>query len=343
VNPIRTKLHISNSPVVGGRKITATGISPLLGPIAKWHTSILATAAAILCLLGDSARADMIIAGYTDVANDRFTNDQAFIMASFDLSGVGRTAGSRWATAISRNVIISATHYPPSGTVSFYTSNDPTTAPVTRDIVSTMAIVGTDLFLGVLGQNLPAAITHYAFAMEALSGRPATNTAIFLENAGSYQDANAYSFGLSTYDVGSDPNRSTMNDQAVGRNRVSAYSENVAFNANLDNDSLLFLQDAAGAAGFVTHEAGFKVGDSGAPTFVDVEGNLVLLGTKAFTLSDDPVTFTYNGINYTGNQAATIQGFINTSAVPEASSHLSMALVLLLMTARRRPNSRDLS
>ncbi len=286
---------------------------------------------AVVCLC--PVQADMIIAGYTDAANDRFTKDAGFILAGHDLSGVGRTAGSRWATAISRNVIISASHYQPSGTVSFYTSNDPALAPVTRTISSTMtlAIPGTDLFLGVLDQNLPNSITHYDFATTPLSGAET-----FLASAGPYQGLNAYSFGLSLFDVGSDPDRSVVNDQAVGRNLVSAYSENVSFNGNTDNDALLFLQDSPGHANFVTHEAEFIAGDSGAPTFVEVGGDLLLLGTNAFTLSDDPVTFTYNGVNYTGNQAATIQDFVSASAVPEPSALVTMSLVLVPLVTRRR-------
>lgn len=78
--------------------------------------------------------ADIIIDGYTNATNDRFTNDGTFIMSGFDLSGVGQASTGRWATAISRNVIISANHLSPSGTISFFPGNDASATPVTRTI-----------------------------------------------------------------------------------------------------------------------------------------------------------------------------------------------------------------
>ena len=289
--------------------------------------------------------ADILINGYSHKTNDRFTNDSSFILNGFDLSGVGRTEAGRWATAISPNVVISAYHYRPSGDVLFYSGNDATATPVTRTITSGQRISGTDLYLGLLGENLPTSITHYSVASTPLSGTPSTWAQTFFNDAGIYQDATAYSFGVSPFDVNSDPTRSVANDQAVGRNQVTAYGENVSFNST-DNDSLLFRQDSPGDPGFIDHEAKLRSGDSGAPTFIDAGGNeLLLLGTNGFLYTDIDGSV-YNGINYTGNQETMIRDFVSSnailisedaSAVPEASSLLSMAFVLVPIMARRRP------
>ncbi len=295
--------------------------------------------------------ASITIDGYTDATNDRFSNDPAFIMSSFNLSGIGQTNYGRWATAISNNVIISASHWrpdqapdsppglPPPDGVFFYAGNDPTAVPVLRQIVSTQAIVGTDIFLGVLNAPLPPSIAHYAIASQSLSGPvPVPNgDGTFLlsyVNAGPYQGLNAYTFGLSPFDETlPGDNRETYNDQAVGRNVISSYSENVPFTGS-DNDSLIMLNDAQGTANHVLYESLFQAGDSGGPTFVNIDGQLVLLGTNAFVFTNG----SGSGINYLGNQRASIQSFIQLNAVPEPSSIglLGLASLLAFSQIRRR-------
>lgn len=75
----------------------------------------------VSCLLAfegtTSLYAAIVIDGYTHATNDRFTDSPTFVLNGSDLSGVGQDASGRWATAISRNVIISANHFQPSGTV----------------------------------------------------------------------------------------------------------------------------------------------------------------------------------------------------------------------------------
>ena len=44
---------------------------------------------------------------------------------------------------------------------------------------------------------------------------------------------------------------------------------------------------------------------------------LLILGTNAFTWSLSRNTVIYNGINYTGHQAAAIEDFINANALPD--------------------------
>jgi hypothetical protein len=291
--------------------------------------ALLLSCAAVVALTS-SIRADIIIDGYTAATNDRFTNNGAFIAGGFNLSGVGQMTGSlAWGTAISRNVIISAAHAPPVGTINFYTNNDPTGAPVVRTVMSGVQIPNTDLYLAVLDSNLPASIVHYNYATQALSGPNGS-----LVGAGIYQNLNAYLFGRSP---AAHPN---WQDQAVGRNRISGYVENVNFNGNSDVDALLMFYDSVGHPDYVQYEAYLQGGDSGGPLFVDIGGQLVLLGTNAFInsggLGGNPPFF--SGVNYTGNQAAFINEYI-VANIPEPSAITLLAIgnLGMLLIRRRRP------
>ena len=287
----------------------------------KQSAAILLALGPVFALCAQCVSADIIIDGYTDAQNDRFSNDGSFIMSGFDLSGIGQTSGGIWGTAISRNVIISAAHRAPSGTINFYPGNDPTATPVTRTITSGTTITETDIFLGVLDSNLPSNITHYSFADTAIAGIDDT-----LTSAGVFQSVNTFMFGLSPFDESSDVNRSLANDQAVGRNLVTGYVENINFGSD-DNDSLLMFQESNVDTDFVTHEAKFSGGDSGGPTFIDNGGgDLLLIGTNAFVNSDPTPSF--SGINYTGNQAAAINNFITVNAVPEPNSMVLGAIAM---------------
>lgn len=288
-------------------------------------------AVVILAAVVDS-RADIIIDGYTDAEHDRFTNSGSFILDGFDLSGVGQAANGRWATAISRNVIISANHFAPSGTISFYTDNDPSGTAVTRDIKlgSGLQVPNTDLYLAVLDSELPGSITHYDFATTPVIG-PSGKLAIV------DPQFSAFLFGRSPK---ANPN---TQDQAVGRNLANLYGEDFDFQGNSDNDVFLFSDE--GPSG-IDSEAKYDTDDSGAPAFVNNGGNLLLLGTAAFTytLKDDMMNVTEegSGVNYTGNQATFINNYITTNAVPEPSALLLGALAGLPIWSRRRRRSRPI-
>jgi hypothetical protein len=230
-------------------------------------------------------------------------------------------------------VVISAFHRrPPIGeTIYFYPGNDPTASPVTRSVISGEKIGSTDLWVGVLDSFLPGSIASYEFAQTPLSGTPPAGDNIFIETRVPIRDLNAYLFGLSPFDHTTDPNRERYNDQAVGRNIIEGYSENVPFLGNADNDSLIMFTDAPGDPNFVQYEALFRSGDSGGPLFVDLNGEFVLLGTNAFVLDGGAGS----GINYTGNQASFINSFI-ASAVPEPGSAFVLGLIGVSLLSRRR-------
>lgn len=298
----------------------------------------------LVALVTTPAAADIVINGYTAPTNDRFTNSSSFIMSQFNLSGVGQTDGGtsgtqgRWATAISRNVIITANHYRPQtgASIYFYSGNDAGATPVTRSVVSGMQVGSTDLWIGVLDSTLPSTIQHYNFATEMLTGTPPANGNIFIDPAGSFQDANAYMFGKSPFDHNADPNddRTSYNDQAVGRNQVFGYSENLPFNGNTDNDTLVMWHDSPGDPDFVQYEAQLRGGDSGGPMFIERDGQLLLLGINSFLLNDANGVVA-SGITYVGNQSSAIQAFINANAIPEPAS-AGLGLIILAAGAIRR-------
>lgn len=270
------------------------------------------------------ASADIKIDSYTNATNDRFTNSSSFVLNSYSLSGVGQANNGRWATLISPNVVISAWHYFPAtnSQISFYIDNNPGSVPIVRTVTSTSTRVGsTDLWIGVLNAPVTGA-TYYQIADELLTGP--TNT---LVAAGTFQNVNAYMVGRSP------KSNSAFRDQAVGRNRISGYKENVVFNG-ADNDSLLLAYNQNTSPDYVQFESHLVSGDSGGPFFIERNGKLVLLGTNGFV-----ETFGgqfYSGVNYVGNQASFIRNFINVNGVPEPSAGLLLCGLSGIFFASRR-------
>ncbi len=257
-----------------------------------------------------------VIDSYSAATNDRFTNSSNFIASSFNLSGVGQSTGGRWATLISPNVVVSAFHFLPGtgAAINFYPSNDPSSGAVQRTVTATNLKVGsTDLWLGVLDSNVPSNIKSFKFSNTLLTGT-IPNGNFPIDPAGIFQGNNAYLMGRSP------ENFPAFQSQEVGRNLITGFSENVAFEGNSNNDSLILAYDTPGSSSYVQYESHVVVGDSGAPLFVNINGELVLLGTNAFRLDNNDGSVFGSGINYIGNQSDFISNFISVNAVPEPSS-----------------------
>lgn len=287
----------------------------------------------ILNSLGWSVgRADILIDNFSNDTNDRFTNSSSFVGSTYNFSGVGRN--NRWATLISSNVALTANHFAVGGTVDFFPGNNPNDAPVQLTVASTQQVGSTDLRAVVFEEHAPDSIQFYNFATEALSNTPASESNIPIGNAGSFQNLNAFMFGIS-------PTSRTDSsiDQAIGRNRITGYAENVIFGSNTDNDSIILEYDSPGDSAYTTHEAQVRGGDSGAPLFVDSEGELLLLGINSFRLDSDDATFRSSGITYTGNVATELQSIISANAVPEPSSGFGISWIVfgLVFFRRRKP------
>lgn len=95
---------------------------------------------------------------------------------------------------------------------------------------------------------------------------------------------------------------------------------------------LVLLRDAALNANYVQYESYLQGGDSGGPTFADMGGELVLMGTNAWTLNDN----SGSGINYVGNQYAAINAYVAVHAVPEPSTWALMVVGGLVLKWRRK-------
>ena len=280
----------------------------------KRLSRLLFLCAGFLLAFSGSLSAQTIIADFTDATNDRFTNSSSFIGADYDFSGVA--TGNRWATLISDNVIIGAFHNRPviGNGLTFYEDNDPSKAPIVRDTTFGHRIAGTDIYLAVLDEPVTPNITSYNFTTEVLSAPAfdaATNSSF--SAAGSLQDEIVFTVGTSPTER-DDPSQ----NQAVGRNRIAGYVEDLPFQGTLNNDSLLLIQDQPNRVNFVEHESRFQGGDSGAPLFIERDGELVLLGVNSFTASG-----VFSGVSFIGNHADEINDFILDNAVVPSFSQAS--------------------
>lgn len=195
------------------------------------------------------------IDGFSSLTNDRFANDVTFEGNAYDFSGVGRTSNSRWATLVSRNVILSANHFQPSqsGTVTFYETNDPMGNSVTINVQSGSGqrIGASDLWIAVLEEAVPANYATYSFATENITSSAELASSPYALN-------NAFLLGRSPSDFDS------LTDVAIGRNRLDGWLDDVTA-AGTTDDGLLAVDNTAGGVEF---ESILEVGDSGAPSLL---------------------------------------------------------------------------
>jgi len=236
------------------------------------------------------------------------------IGSAFDLSGVGRA--NRWGTLISNNVIITASHSRPSGEIAFYPGNDPNQAPVLRNIQGGQQIGDSDIYLAVLDAPVLSGTQIYDFATELISAPPFdpdTNSGLF--NAGSFQGEDVFTYGLTPNTFG--------------------YLENAEFQDDTNTDFFVMRYNDRADADYLQHESLFRAGDSGAPLFVERDGELLLLGINtAVTLATEPDQFSF--VTYVGNHTDEINSFIAANAIPEPGSIAVLLLGVVGWTARRR-------
>ncbi|MEM9347209.1 MAG: PEP-CTERM sorting domain-containing protein [Planctomycetota bacterium] len=237
--------------------------------------------------------------------NDRFANDPSFIANNYDLSGVGRSEGGRWGTLVSRNVFVSANHFPPSttnGSLTFYKTNDPTGESININVASGQRIGNSDVWVGVLERPVPVGYAVYDFATADINNTSQFNNSV-------YHDLNAFLVGQSPFN-----NFGGARDVAVGRN-VLDFFPNVNAEGTTDRSIAASINNAQD----VTYEAGLVQFDSGAPLLVDLNENdndysLQLVGANWYvgTLSGTEL----NGFTYLGNYDTQIQAIIDNNPVP---------------------------
>lgn len=280
-----------------------------------------------------SVVADMQIDNYSSSTNDRFYDgdDKSFFLDNFfvtyDLSGVGQDESGRWATLIGPNTIISANHFEPSGTISFYPDNS---TRVKIDISLDMERIGnTDLWLARLKQHAPANIHVFDYANDLIS--PPSDNAPF-----PYKGDSVIMTGRSESDF------PITQDQAYGTNIISGFEEDHYVEGT--NGTVLGTLDVFELrydSGATDYESFLQGDDSGAPLFTEKHnGEPLLLGVNSYITTNattgDPIA---SYVSYIGNEAATVDALVTEwAAVPEPSSFFSFVTVALLLgfALRRR-------
>lgn len=272
-----------------------------------------------------------VIDGYDLEQNDRFVAEASFIGEDFDWSGVGITDRGRWGTLIGPNTVISAGHFAPSGSISFYADNRPGGAATERTIATGEQIADTDLWVGCLSQAVPDSIATYSIVTDLLT----TN------NFGAWTHA-----GGEAYIVGRSPSPHEITQNvAIGKNTIVGYGENDVFDSGLGTnvDTLGLVYDRPEfIPGFpnpdyIEFESHLEVGDSGAPLFAEVNGELVILGINSFITETTSIA---SHVSYVGNQSDTIHA-LNAECVaaipePRLATPLLLAAICVIFRLRRR-------
>ncbi|NBD39212.1 MAG: hypothetical protein GVY10_11655 [Verrucomicrobia bacterium] len=287
------------------------------------------------CLVPLSLSAVIEIDNFSSATNYRFEtsdNPDQFFLSSFDLSGIGQDSSGRWATLIGPNTILSANHYKPSGTLTFYPGNDLSATPWETSLTTDTLRIndengnGTDLWIGRVDAVAPANIAVLPFANQLIS-----------ESSNPFLSNDVFLTGLSTERTVAVPG-----DQAYGTNKVSGYIEDFSDWAGTDLGTVDALEMDYNS-GETSSEAFLQVGDSGAPLLYSSETGIVtVLGINSFIgeseVGDPALDASF--VNYIGNESDTIQTQIDAwAAVPEpgmAALPAGTAAVLLLLWQRRR-------
>jgi hypothetical protein len=204
-----------------------------------------------LLALGGSTRATTVVRDYQPARHDRFYTgtDKAFVGDPYSFSGVGLSSDGRWATLVSDNFFISATHYHPTNgaTVTFWETNLSLGPSHTYTVAGGQQIGSTDLWVGWLNTAADADLARYAVLDLAL---PAD-----------YLNRVLYNYGVS---------------HRVGRNVGDSIS--LLSIAVSTGQTLWFDYDNSDVPSVGGDETWLQSGDSGAPTFTVFDGQLTLLG-----------------------------------------------------------------
>lgn len=269
------------------------------------------------------------IQNFDPTANDRFADDPAFIGSAYDWSGVGRGADGSWGTMISPNVFISANHYHPgvSGTLTFYSNNDPSSTPITATIAGGQQIGTSDLWIGYLDSALPSTVENYSYATIPLTtGNYALSG---LANSSVLMSGLSPSLGYTA-----------TTNQTVGTNRVEGFQAALTSGGST-GDVLFTIDNQAGDPGYTLtpYEASVNVGDSGSPLMLTSGGQLTVAGIAWLEGTGDispGVTRNLSVYTYTGNYATPIAAFVALHAVPEPAAASLACLGAALAFSRRR-------
>ncbi len=272
------------------------------------------------------ALASMIIRDFQAARHERFYAgaDKAFIGAAYDFSGVGQATSGQWATLVSANYFISATHSHPGvgSNVTFWETNSLTAPSHSYTVTGGMQVGGSDLWVGWFGVAVDDKVERYPV--------------LELPSPTDYLGRVQINYGI---------------DHRVGLNVTEDFG-------------IVTVPPVSGATGFVWaadynnddtpsvggDETFLQSGDSGGPTFNVAGGRLALIGIH-WAISDDPPD-TNEGRFFVDSAVPAYITEINNVlayqqqsllvAIPEPSSHLWLCCILALgcVTARRRQHRR---
>lgn len=246
----------------------------------------------------------------------RFANDSAFIGSGYEWSGVARAG--QWATMISSTYFVSAAHsFPGTGTpLIFHVDNNPAGATITRTVLSTTIVAGTDIMIGRLDATPGPTIALYSVASNTTSG------ALF--SSSPYSDREAFMVGVNNTGSGTTQFR-------VGRNVLDGFYDLVTVGSTT-SDGITFDDDRGTPESLGDDETYLQGGDSGAPMFVTMGGDLVLVGTNWFISSGESPNF--SGTTFLPNHIDEINAILTIGgesltlvAIPEPSALPILSLI----------------
>ncbi|MEO6808104.1 MAG: trypsin-like serine protease [Isosphaeraceae bacterium] len=257
------------------------------------------------------SRADLLVYQYEPAVNDRFYvgSDKAFIGESYNFSGVGNTNTSgagQWATLVSSSYFVSADHLHPAvgSTVTFFENNNPNGPSHTYTVASGQQVGTSDLFLGKLSTPISALDNIHPLAIVA-------------DNESALTGATINVYGV--------PNR-------VGLNTINGFDTV----SNVTGSSAVgraYTYDYDTTNGFGPGEAMVQVGDSGAPSFVTIGGQLALVGVHWFNYDSSGLAPAGSGDTYVSRYIPQMDALMASSGeqitvVPEPAALLLLAIGL---------------
>jgi len=219
---------------------------------------------ALLLLSPAISRGDMINRKYEQEKHFRFYegSDKNFIGDPYDFSGVGlgnNSGSTHWATMVSDNYFISASHYHPvtGETVTFYETNDLTGTSYTYTVAGGTQIGSTDLWVGWFDTAVDTSIERYPILM--------------------LPDDNDY-IGLELYIYGK--------EHRVGRNVLDEFQ--IVSEGGSTGKTAFYDFDDNDLPSVGDDEAYLNYGDSGAASFAVYNSNLAIIGVH-WAITDYPV------------------------------------------------------
>lgn len=278
--------------------------------------SLTAIFVVLLTLCPATGRGTMIVRSYDPALNDRFYEggDKAFVGGPYDFSGIGYSNGAHWATLVSDNCFLSATHYHPGvgETVTFWETNVRTGPSFSYTVTGGVQVGSTDLWVGWFDGTVTVDTSIARYPV------------LVLPAAGDYLGLGLYNYGV---------------DHRVGRNVLDdlasvtvGASSGVSAWYDYDNNDF----PAVGGA-----ETYLQPGDSGAPTFAVFNSNLAMIGTH-WAITDFPVIEGASSLDtFVPEYADDINGILAgrgqaVITVPEPSAGWCLLLGLGCWCFRRR-------